>query len=90
MAMLRKYTDDQLKHIKKIINKQGGDISKKLKNDSTTQNVLDHQIDLSDDEPNTNTKTDPQLKNLPKNSLITKFENFKKFEAKTIKTNPNM
>jgi len=77
--MLRKYSDDQLKHIKSMIQKQGGDISKKLKGDkgdNYTVDTLDHPIDLSDNEPNTNMKTDKQLKNLPKNSLITKFEKF--------------
>jgi len=81
MPMLRKHSDDQLKHIKSMIQKQGGDISKKLKgdlDDKYTVNTLDHPIDLSDNEPNTNTKTDKQLKNLPKNSLITKFVNFSK------------
>lgn len=79
MAMLRKHSDDQLKHIKNMIQKQGGDISKKLKGDKGdeyTVSTLDHPIDLSDNEPNTNMKTDKQLKNLPKNSLITKFEKF--------------
>jgi hypothetical protein len=77
MPMLRKHTDDQLKHIKNMINVAGGDISKKLKGDIAakyTKDTLDHTIDLSDDEPST--KTDKQLKNLPKNSLITKFGNF--------------
>jgi hypothetical protein len=79
MPMLRKHTDDQLKHIKSMIQKQGGDISKKLKGDlgdKYTSITLDHPIALSDDEPST--KTDKQLKNLPKNSLITKFESFSK------------
>ncbi len=79
MAMLRKHTDDQLKHINRKIKSQGGDISKKLKGDLSdkyTKDTLEHPIDLSDNEPNANMKTDKQLKNLPKNSLITKFENF--------------
>lgn len=75
--MLRKHTDDQLKHIKKKIKKQGGDISSKIKDDYA-EKTLDHPIDLSDFEPNTNMRTDKQLRDLPKNSLITKFENFKK------------
>ena len=75
MAMLRKHTDDQLKHIKRMIQKKGGDIQSKLKGDYA-EDRLKRPIDLSDDEPNANTKTDPQLKDLPKNSLITKFENF--------------
>lgn len=79
--MLRKHSDDQLKHIKKMIKKQGGDIQSKLKDDYA-EDRLDHPIDLSDDEPNANMKTDPQLKNLPKNSLITKFENFVLFKFK--------
>ena len=82
MPMLRKYSDDQLKIIQKKIKKQGGDISSKLK-DKSTKNTLDHKIDLSDNEPNTNTKTDKHLKNLPKNSIITKFENFKNFNYGT-------
>lgn len=79
MAMLRKHSDDQLKHIKKMVKKQGGDISTKLKGDKGdeyTVDTLEHPIDLSDNEPNANMKTDKQLKNLPKNSLITKFEQF--------------
>lgn len=89
--MLRKHSDDQLKHIKGMIKKQGGDISKKLKGDfgdKHTVDTLDNTIDLSDNEPNTNMKTDKQLKNLPKNSLITKFETFKHFEAATIEQKP--
>jgi len=79
MPMLRKTSDTQLKHIKSFIKKQGGDISTKLKGDISnkfTKDTLEHPIDLSDNEPNTNTKTDKQLKNLPKTSLITKFINF--------------
>ena len=79
MAMLRKHSDDQLKVIKNKIKKSGGDISSKLKGDQGdkyTVDTLEHPIDLSDNEPNANMKTDKQLKNLPKNSLITKFETY--------------
>lgn len=75
MPMLRKHSYDQLNHIKKKIKKNGGDISQKLKDDYA-ENSLDKKIDLSDDEKLANTKTDRQLKNLPTNSIITKFENF--------------
>lgn len=76
MAMLRKHSKDQLDIINKEIKKQGGDISSKL-DDKYTKKTLDHHIDLSDDEPNANMRTDPQLRNLPKNSIITKFKDFK-------------
>lgn len=75
MPMLRKHSYDQLNHIRTKIKNKGGDISQKLKNDYA-ENTLDKKIDLSDDEKLANTKTDKQLKNLPKNSIITKFEKF--------------
>jgi hypothetical protein len=84
--LTRKHNWYQLQIIKDKINKEGGDISKKLKDDYKRQsktnnsygidNPLDKKIALSDDEPNANTHTDPQLKNLPKNSIIKKFESF--------------
>jgi hypothetical protein len=74
--MLRKHSKDQLDIINKEIKSQGGDISSKVA-DKYTKQTLDHPIDLSDDEPNANMRTDPQLRNLPKNSLITKFKDFK-------------
>jgi len=84
--MTRKHNWDQLQIIQNKIDKEGGDISSKLgkdyKNQSKTNNSmsidnpLKRKIDLSDDEKNANTHTDSQLKNLPKNSLITKFESF--------------
>jgi len=69
--MLRKSGLSQLKKFKKFINKQGGDISKKL-NDKTVTNTLDKHIETSDDQKNANTKTDKQLKNLSKKSIINK------------------
>lgn len=70
-AMLRKSGLSQLKKFKEFISKQGGDISKKLK-DKTVTNTLDKHIDVSDNEPNTNMKTDRHLKNLSKKSIINK------------------
>jgi hypothetical protein len=71
-AMLRKTGLTQLKKFKDFIGKQGGDISRKLKGDKTVSNTLDQHIDISDNEPNTNMKTDKQLKNLSKKSIINK------------------
>jgi hypothetical protein len=68
-AMLRKTGLTQLMSFKKFINKKGGDISKKL-NDKSVTNTLDRHIDISDDEPGG--KTDKQLKNLSKKSIINK------------------
>lgn len=86
--MTRKHNWDQLQYIQKKIEKEGGDISKKLgshyKNQSKTanslwiDNPLKKDIDLSDNEPNANTHTDPHLKDLPKNSLIKEFKIFEK------------
>jgi hypothetical protein len=86
--MTRKHNWDQLQYIQKKIDKEGGDISKKLggeyKNQEKTanslwiDNPLKKDIDLSDNEPNANTHTDPQLKDLPKNSLIKEFKIFEK------------
>lgn len=73
MPMLRQHSLDQLNVIKNKIKKQGGDISDKVK-DKYTRNTLDSKIQVSDDMPSI--KTDTQLKHLPKNSLITKFEKF--------------
>ena len=70
--MLRKTGLQQLKKFKDFIGKQGGDISKQLKGDKTVSSPLDHHIDISDDEPNTTMKTDKQLKNLSKKSIINK------------------
>ena len=70
-AMLRKSGLTQLKKFKDFIGKQGGDISKKLK-DKTVSNTLDKHIATSDEEPNTNMKTDKQLKKLSKKSIINK------------------
>ena len=69
--MLRKSGLQQLLKFKDFITKQGGDISSEL-DDPTATNVLDKPIDVSDDEPNANMKTDSQLKNLQKDSLINK------------------
>jgi hypothetical protein len=89
-SMLRQHSMDQLQIIQNKIDKQGGDISKQLAGDYKRQsktanslwinNPIKGKIDLSDNEPNANTHTDPQLKHLPKNSLI-KFENYKINEA---------
>lgn len=85
-TMTRKHNWDQLQIIQKKIDKQGGDISSKLGTDYKRQsktansywlnNPLKRKIQLSDDQKNANTHTDPQLKDLPKNSLIKKFEAF--------------
>jgi len=84
--MSRKHNWDQLQIIQKKIDKQGGDISAKLKGDYKRQsktansywinNPINKDIALSDNEPNANIHTDPQLKDLPKNSIIKKFEAF--------------
>ena len=47
-------------------------LKEKFKGDKTTSDTLDQHIDISDDEPNTNMKTDKQLKNLSKKSIINK------------------
>lgn len=72
MAMLRKTGLTQLKRFKDFISKGGGDISKQLKGDKSVSNTLDKHIAISDTEPNTNMKTDKQLKNLSKKSIINK------------------
>lgn len=69
--MLRKSGLTQLMKFKHFIKKGGGDISSKLKDKSTT-NTLDKHIETSDDQKGANTKTDKQLKNLSKKSIINK------------------
>lgn len=87
--MMRKHNWDQLQNIQKKINKEGGDISSKLDKDYKRQSKTNNSlwinspikkgVDLSDNEKNANTHTDPQLKDLPKNSLMYK-ENVKSFD----------
>ena len=69
--MLRKSGLSQLMKFNKFIKHKGGDISSKLK-DKSVKNALDSHIETSDDQKNTNTKTDKQLKNLSKKSIINK------------------